>query len=81
MESTYLEVESAQAQYVSAREQEKYAAQSFSLTNEQFNLGMKNTVELITAKNEYLSAQQSLLQSKYMALLNLAVLDIYQGNI
>lgn len=81
VESTYLEVESAQAQYVSAREQEKYAAQSFSLTNEQFNLGMKNTVELITAKNEYLSAQQSLLQSKYMALLNLAVLDIYQGNI
>ena len=81
VESTYLEVVSAQAQYVSAREQEKYAAQSFSLTNEQFNLGMKNTVELITAKNEYLSAQQSLLQSKYMALLNLAVLDIYQGNI
>ncbi len=80
VESTYLDAVSAQAQYVSAREQEKYAQESFNLTNEQFNIGMKNTVELITAKNEYLSAQQSLLQSKYMALLNLAVLDIYQGN-
>ena len=81
VETAYLDAVSAQSQYVSAREQEKYAQQSFSLTSEQFGLGMKNTVELITAKNEYLSAQQSLLQSKYMALLNLAVLDIYQGNI
>lgn len=81
VESAYLDAVSAQSQYVSAREQEKYAQQSFNLTSEQFNLGMKNTVELITAKNEYLSAQQSLLQSKYMALLNLAVLDIYQGNL
>jgi len=40
---------------------------------------MKNTVELITANNQYLSARQSFLQAKYMALLNLAILDIYQG--
>ena len=77
VENAYLDAISAQAQYISAREQEKYAAESLNLTNEQFALGMKNTVELITAKNQYLSAQQSLLQSKYTALLNLAILDIY----
>lgn len=80
VESTYLEAVSAQAQYISAKEKEKYAEQSFNLTDEQFRLGMKNTVELITASNEYLSARQARLQAKYMALLNLRVLDIYQGN-
>ena len=40
---------------------------------------MKNTVELITAQNELASAQQEVLQSKYMTLLNLELLDIYQG--
>ncbi len=79
VEDAYLDVVSAQSQYVSAKEKEKYARQSFELTEEQFNLGMKNTVELVTANSDYLNARQALLQSKYMALLNLAVLDIYQG--
>ena len=80
MENAYLDAQSAQAQYLSAQQKEIYARQSFELTDEQFSLGMKNTVELITANNQYLSARQSFLQAKYMALLNLAVLDIYQGN-
>ena len=79
VENAYLDVESAQAQYISAQQKENYARQSFELTDEQFSLGMKNTVELITANNQYLSARQSFLQAKYMALLNLAILDIYQG--
>lgn len=80
VETTYLDAVSAQAQYISATEKEKYAEQSFSLTSEQFQVGIKNTVELITASNEYLSARVARLQAKYMALLNLKVLDIYQGN-
>lgn len=78
VESTYLDAVSAQSQYVSAKEKEKYARQSYDLTAEQFDVGMKNTVELITAKNELLSATQSLLQAKYMALMDIKVLDIYQ---
>ena len=79
VESTYLDAVSSQAQYVAATQKEKYALQSYELTDEQFRVGMKNTVELITAKNELLSARLSRLQSKYMALLNLQLLDIYQG--
>ncbi|MCR5002744.1 MAG: TolC family protein [Bacteroidales bacterium] len=79
VESTYLDAVSAQAQYVSAKQQEQYAQTSYDLTNEQFSLGMKNIVELIEAKNNLLSASQSRLQAKYMALLNLEVLDVYQG--
>ena len=40
---------------------------------------MKNTVELITAQNEWSAAQQEVLQAKYMALLNMELLNIYQG--
>ena len=64
----------------SAKEQEKYAEQSYELTAEQFNVGMKNTVELVTAQNNLLNARVQLLQSKYTALMNNALLDIYQGN-
>lgn len=80
VESAYLDAVSAQSQYVAAVEKQRYAQQSYDLTDEQFRVGMKNTVELITAQNELTSARQEVLQAKYMALMNLTLLDIYQGN-
>ena len=41
---------------------------------------MKNTVELLTEKNNLLQAQQELLQSKDMAILNTQLLKFYQGD-
>ena len=79
MESAYLDAVSAQSQYTAAREKQRYAQQSYDLTDEQFRVGMKNTVELITAQNELTAARQEVLQAKYMALLNIELLDIYQG--
>lgn len=81
VESAYLDVVSSQSQYAAAEEKEKYAEQSYTLTSEQFSAGVKNTVELLTAKNEYFSATQQKLQAKYMAMLSLKLLDIYQGNV
>ena len=80
VESAYLNAISSQSQYRAAQEKERYAQQSFDLTSEQFLVGVKNTVELITAQNELSAAQQEKLQAKYMALLNIELLDIYQGN-
>lgn len=80
VEDTYQEAVSAQAKYTSAKEQARYAEQSYQLTTEQFGVGMKNTVELITAKNDLLNARVQLLQAKYTALMNNALLEIYQGN-
>lgn len=79
VETAYLDAVSAQSQYVAANEKERYARQSYELTDEQFRVGMKNTVELITAQNEWSAAQQEELQAKYMALLNMELLNIYQG--
>ena len=79
IESLYLDASSAQSQYLATREQVESANTSFSLVSEQFDLGMKNTVELLTEKNNLLSAQQQLLQAKYMAVLNKALLRFYAG--
>lgn len=40
---------------------------------------MKNTVELLTEKNNLLSAQQQRIQAKYMAILDRTLLNFYAG--
>lgn len=79
IESAWLDASSAQSQYLAAREQLNATQTSYELTEEQFYLGMKNTVEMLTAKNNWLSAQQEELQARYMALLNLKLLDYYEN--
>ncbi len=44
VEGIYLDATSAQSQYLSAKERLSYVQQSFKLTEEQFFLGMKNTL-------------------------------------
>lgn len=78
VEGIYLDATSAQQQYTSATERLAYAEESYKLTEEQFFLGMKNTVELLTEKNNWLSARQEVLQSKYMAIMSIQLLNIYQ---
>ncbi len=78
VENVYLDAISAQSQYLSATERLSYIQQSFQLTEEQFFLGMKNTLEMLTEKNNLLTAQQEVLQAKYMAIMNIQLLNIYQ---
>ena len=78
VEGIYLDATSAQSQYLSAKERLSYVQQSFKLTEEQFFLGMKKTLEMLTEKNNLLSAQQEVLQSKYMAIMSIQLLNIYQ---
>lgn len=78
VESIYLDAVSAQSQYLSATKRLSYIQQSFQLTEEQFFLGMKNTLEMLTEKNNLLTAQQEVLQAKYMAIMNIQLLNIYQ---
>lgn len=79
IESLWLSANSAQQQYVAATQKLKSTQASYALVSEQFNLGMKNTIELLTEKNNLLSAQQETLQAKYTAILNAGLLRFYQG--
>lgn len=80
IESLWLDANSAQQRYAAANEKLKSTKISYDLISEQFNLGMKNTVDLLTEKNNLLQAQQEQLQAKYMAILNSQLLKFYQGN-
>lgn len=79
IESLWLDANSAQQRYAAATEKLRSTQTSYELIQEQFNLGMKNTVELLTEKNNLLNAQQETLQAKYMAILNRQLLRFYQG--
>ena len=81
IEGIWLDAYSAQLQFVAAQDNVKSTSVSYELVSEQFDLGMKNTVELLTEKNNYLSARQQLLQAKYMAILNSKLLDFYAEGI
>ena len=69
----------AQQQYAAAESKVKSSQTSFDMVSEQFNLGMKNTVELLTEKNNLQSARQERVQAKYMAILDRTLLNFYAG--
>jgi outer membrane protein len=79
VETAYLNAVSAQSRFQAASEQLKATQSSYSLIEQQFNLGMKNTVDLLTEKTKFLSAQEEYLQAKYTAILNYKLLDFYQN--
>ena len=70
---------SAQQRYIAAREKVKYARTSYELTSEQFRLGLKNIMELMTDMTNLTVSTQQMLQAKYMEVLNAALLKYYQG--
>ena len=80
IESCYLDAVNAQAKYVSGKLTLASAELTDELTNEQFCLGKVNTLDLLSSHAALANARQELLQLKYMAILNLKMLDYYGNN-
>ena len=78
VENYWLQAVTNQNKFKAARVSTESAQASYELLSEQFNLGLKNIVELMTGKTHLLQAQQNELQSKYLAILNLNMLDFYR---
>ena len=79
IEGYWLDAVTNQQKFVAAQQTVASEQQSYDLLSEQFRLGLKNIVELMTGKDRLLSAQQNELQSKYMTILNLQLLKFYQN--
>lgn len=79
IENFWLDATTNQQKFRAARLSVDSEQQSFSLLQEQFQLGLKNIIELMTGKDRLLQAEQNMLQSKYMTILNLQMLRFYQG--
>lgn len=80
VEGLWLDANSAQKKFLSARSNVESAQASYDLVSEQFGVGLKNATELLTERSNLLAAQQELLQSKYTAILNMQLLKFYMGN-
>lgn len=81
VESLWQDAVSAQSRFEAATGKLKSAELSYRLVQEQFDSGMKNAVDLLTEKNNYLSAQQEQIQAKYQSVLSLQLLEFYRGEV
>ena len=78
VENYWLQAENNQQKFRAAKVSTQSAQDSYELLSEQFRVGLKNTIELMTGKDKLLQAQQNELQSKYLAIYNINMLHFYQ---
>jgi len=79
IEGFWLDATTNQQKFLAAKTTVESEKQSYDLLQEQFQLGLKNIIELMTGKDKLLVAEQNCLQSKYMTILNLQMLKFYSG--
>lgn len=79
IEQYWINANSNQQNFLAARDRVKSQVASYELLNEQFQNGLKNTVEVLQGRDNVISAEQDLLQSKYTTLLNVQLLKFYTG--
>ncbi len=78
IENYWLQANNNQEQYKSAKVNTESAQESYDLLQEQFKQNLKNVIELMNGKDKLLQAKQSELQAKYMAILNINLLNFYK---
>ncbi len=81
IETLHINATNAQAKYAVAEYQLLAAEKSMVLTTKQYELGMKNTIELLTEQDNYIQSFQEYLINKYQLLYNKAILNYYKTNI
>lgn len=79
IEQYWLNAYNGQQNYIAAKSRVKSQEASYELLNEQFQNGLKNTVDVLQGRDNVINAEQDMLQSKYMALLNIQLLKFYTG--
>ncbi len=80
IETYWLNAVNAQQQFRNATVSVESMRTSYDLVSEQFAVGLKDIVDLQTGKNNLIQAEQQMLQAKYTAVLNRALLLFYQGS-
>lgn len=79
IEELWLDANSNQQQYLAAQQQTEATQASYDLIAEQFAQGLKTATDLMSEKATLLQSEQSMLQSKYMALYAISMLQFYEG--
>ena len=77
IENLYIDANNAQARYRSGMVQLEAMEETSTLVNRQFELGLVNPLDLLTAHNNLLNARLEQLQNKYMAILASKTITFY----
>lgn len=79
IESYWIQAVTNQSKYRAALVNTESQEASYEMLSEQFRLGLKNIVELMNGKTNLLTAQQNELESKYLTLYNIKMLQFYKN--
>lgn len=79
IEQAVADVITAQISYQAGMERYEAAKESYAVAAEKYNLGILNTVDLMTIKNDMINAESNLLQTKYNLVYSIKLIDYYQG--
>jgi outer membrane protein len=79
IEQACQDVISSQIEYEASLEAYQAVKESFDVASEKFFQGLMNSVDFLVQKTSYISAESSLLQSKYRLIFSYKVLDFYAG--
>lgn len=79
VETYWLNANNSQQKFMASQTNVKSLTTTYKLLDEQFRLGVTDIANLLQGRSNLLNARQALLQDKYTTVLNLLLLDFYQG--
>ena len=79
IEQAYLNLQAAASQYTANQQQVAAQDLSFKAFETRFNVGLSNSLDYNTAKNNLARAQANLINSKYTYYFRMKILDFYQN--
>ena len=79
IEGLWLDANSAQQRYAATNEKLKSTQISYELISEQFNLGIKNTIELLTEKEQLATSTAGTASSQIYGYTEYAVAEVLSG--
>ncbi|MFI3321464.1 MAG: TolC family protein [Rikenellaceae bacterium] len=81
IETLYNNVQTSQAMYTVSAYQLEALEKSLDLITQQYEVGMKTTLELLTEQDNYNQSSQDYLTNKYKLILNKALLNYYKSDV
>jgi outer membrane protein len=79
IQQAYADARAALKKYKASEKALIAMEESFSYTNQRYEVGLVNTVDYNVAKNQLANTRSDLLQSKYEYIFKIKILDFYQG--
>ena len=78
--TAYTNLKGAKSRYDAAQSSEIAQKLNFEFSQKRFDAGVMNSVDLLTARNQWNQAQMQLLNAKYEFLFRSLIIDFYKGN-